>query len=96
MEFTTHTLRRSGQRAAPYRSIAGLCLAVALILLFTEQRADAYIDPGSGSLIYQTALALLLGFGFMFRRIASSVTRLFKRRPDSDSDAPEAPGPDRR
>ena len=54
--------------------------AVALILLISERPAHAYIDPGSGSLIYQTALAALLGAGFFFRRTLASIGRLFRGR----------------
>ena len=76
---------------SPAASIAGVCVALVLMLLLAERPAHAYIDPGSGSLIYQTALGLLLGFGFMFRRVAAGVTRFFKGRPHDDADAPEGP-----
>jgi hypothetical protein len=66
------------------------------MLLIAERPVHAYIDPGSGSLIYQTALGLLLGFGFMFRRVIAGVSRLFKGRPQPDADAPERPAADRR
>lgn len=39
----------------------------------------AYIDPGSGSLIYQTILTILLGLGFAFRRARGSIARFAKR-----------------
>jgi hypothetical protein len=38
-----------------------------LLLLFPAD-ALAYIDPGTGSLAYQMALALLLGVGLILRR----------------------------
>jgi len=55
-------------------------LALTLLLLISERSAHAYIDPGSGSLIYQTALAVLLGAGFFFRRTLASISRLFRGR----------------
>jgi len=39
----------------------------------------AYIDPGSGSLIYQTLLTILLGLGFVLRRVRGSISRFVKR-----------------
>ena len=42
---------------------AFLAAAVALIVAIGERPAYAYIDPGTGSLIYQTALTVLLGLG---------------------------------
>ena len=70
---------------------SGLAFAyvLAVLLLISEQPAQAYIDPGSGSLIYQTALTLLLGAGFFFRRTLASIGRLFRGR-----SADTAPGPE--
>ena len=65
-----------------------MAIALVLILLLAERPAHAYIDPGTGSLIYQTAIGLLLGFGFMFRRVAAGVIRLFKGREPAGHDAP--------
>jgi hypothetical protein len=58
---------------------AVLAAAVALIVLIGELPAYAYIDPGTGSLIYQTALTVLLGLGFMVRRSRASIARFVKR-----------------
>ena len=59
-------------------------------MLISERPAHAYIDPGSGSLIYQTALTLLLGAGFFFRRTLASIGRLFRGR-GGDSSAGAGP-----
>lgn len=56
-----------------------LALAAGLLLLITERPAYTYIDPGTGSLIYQTALTLLLGLGFMLRRSRASISRFVRR-----------------
>ena len=48
------------------------------LLLLVEQPAYAYIDPGSGSLIYQTALSLIFGAGLVLRRFRGSVARFVK------------------
>jgi hypothetical protein len=80
MEITKHARRSSRHRSVPAASVKGTAIALGLMLLVAERPAHAYIDPGSGSLIYQTALGLLLGFGFMFRRVAAGVARFFKSR----------------
>jgi len=49
------------------------------VWLLSERPAHAYIDPGTGSLIYQTALTVLLGLGLVMRRSRESVSRFFKR-----------------
>jgi hypothetical protein len=56
-----------------------LVAAVCLLLLLAERPAYAYIDPGTGSLIYQTALTILLGLGFMVRRSRASISRFVRR-----------------
>lgn len=52
---------------------------VAWLLFATERSAHAYLDPGSGSLIYQAALTLLLGTGLALRRFRESAARLVRR-----------------
>ena len=49
---------------------------MALAMFATEREARAYTDPGSGALIWQMAVAGLLGVSFYFRRI----TAWFKNR----------------
>lgn len=56
-----------------------IALAALLLLLIAERPAYAYIDPGTGSLIYQTALTVLLGLGFVLRRSGASIVRFVKR-----------------
>ena len=63
----------------------------AWLLLFNERPAYAYIDPGTGSLIYQTALTLLLGAGLVLRRFRGSVARFVKRLGGRGA-GPESPG----
>ena len=82
----------ASKRMARSSIASGLAFAYAfaVLLLISEQPAHAYIDPGSGSLIYQTALTLLLGAGFFFRRTLASIGRLFRGR---SSDTASSPGP---
>jgi hypothetical protein len=56
-----------------------LVAAAVLLVLVAERPAYAYIDPGTGSLIYQTALTVLLGLGFMVRRSRESIGRFIRR-----------------
>ncbi len=82
-------------RSVPSSSTVALACAVVLLLLVSERPAHAYIDPGSGSLIYQTAITVLLGAGFLFRRAFASIGRLFRGRPQ-ERDASGAHGSDHR
>lgn len=59
----------------------------AVVFLLGERPAHAYIDPGTGSLIYQTALTLLLGVGLIMRRARGSIARLVKRLGGRESDS---------
>lgn len=58
---------------------AGLAVAMLGLILVAERPVEAYIDPGSGSLIYQAILAGLLGLGFTLRRTTDAVSRLVRR-----------------
>jgi hypothetical protein len=53
-----------------------IVLLMALAMFATEREACAYTDPGSGALIWQMAVAGLVGVSFYFRRI----TAWFKNR----------------
>ena len=74
-------------------SAATFGCALILLLLVSERPAHAYIDPGSGSLLYQAALTVLLGAGFVFRRAFASIGRLFRR---GDGASPKSHGPNDR
>ncbi len=57
----------------------GMIAAVAGAWLLSERPAYAYIDPGTGSMIYQAALTALLGLGLVLRQSRESVSRFLKR-----------------
>lgn len=65
-----------------------MIVAVLGVVLVSEQSTLAYIDPGTGSLIYQALLAGLLGLGFAFRRTTDTLKNFaqqwFGRRPAAD------------
>jgi hypothetical protein len=71
---------------------AWLMAAIAVYLVLVAERpVHAYIDPGTGSLIYQTALTLLLGAGLVLRRARGSIARFVKRLGGRGA-GPESPG----
>jgi hypothetical protein len=45
----------------------------------------AYLDPGSGSIIIQLAIAAILGLGVLIRSQWSKIKKLFGRK-DADND----------
>jgi hypothetical protein len=61
--------------------------AVVGLLLVSERPIQAYIDPGSGSMIYQALLAGLLGLGFTLRRTTDSIRMLVRRFTGRPGDA---------
>ena len=56
-----------------------ISILATLLFLIGEGEALAYVDPGTGSLLYQTALTLILGFGLVFRRVRVTVADFVKR-----------------
>lgn len=67
------------------RSWRVLGIVVLLAVLFPRD-AFAYIDPGSGSLIFQTIVATLAGVAYGVRVYWSRIRGLFGRRaPDSST-----------
>jgi len=67
--------------------VVPLAAAVGIVLIPAD--AHAYIDPGTGSLIYQTALAILIGVGVYFRhvwgRLARTIGAIFRSKPGDTS-----------
>ena len=55
-------------------------------LLAAQGRAHAYIDPGTGSYIFQIIIATLLGAGFMIKVYWRKLVRLITRRKPDDDD----------
>lgn len=56
-----------------------IVLLATAVFLLAERSAYAYVDPGTGSLLYQAALTLLLGLGLAVRRIRGSIAGFVKR-----------------
>ena len=51
-------------------------------------KAQAYLDPGSGSFILQILIASLVGIGFALRSYWGKIIRLFRKN-GSDAEASE-------
>jgi hypothetical protein len=58
------------KKSALSRMLAGF-FGLVLLLLAIPQPAAAYVDPGSGALIWQIAAAAVFGSLFRMRRIVS-------------------------
>ncbi len=70
---------------SPFRRIlngAGALGTLIVLVCSFEQPAKAYVDPGSGALIWQSLVAMLAGVGFFFRKFFWSR----KSRADEDKD----------
>jgi hypothetical protein len=67
--------------------VVALLLAAALLVFPTP--AMAYIDPGTGSLIFQAAVAFVLGAGLFLRRSARRIRDRLGGKPADPS--PPAP-----
>lgn len=53
-------------------------VVLSIILLLMPLQAFAYVDPGTGTMLWQMLLGLVVGAGFYSRRIFGWLTR--KRR----------------
>jgi hypothetical protein len=58
------------------RHAAILTLAIAIDLAFTAD-ADAYLDPGTGSFLFQTVIAVVLGAAFTLKTYWQRVKMFF-------------------
>jgi hypothetical protein len=72
----------------PHKPTHILVLVILLAVLFPSD-ALAYLDPGTGSLFIQGAIATLAAAGYALRLYWSRIQLWFKRRPD----APESERP---
>jgi len=70
----------------PLKLTSAVVLAIASIA-----RADAYIDPGTGSMLLQMFGAAVAGGIFYFRELRMKIVALFWRRPAASADTGEEP-----
>ncbi len=78
-------MRRKGDRGPGARALLASLLVVAFCL--PARNAQAYIDPGSVSFVFQAAIATLFGFLFVLKRywlqIKGKMRSLFSSREDA-------------
>jgi hypothetical protein len=55
-----------------------------LLLVFCPKQADAYLDPGSSSMLWQILLAVVLALGYMARRYWTRIRALLGRNAQAD------------
>jgi len=64
------------------KELAVILMSIFLVLIFVNQ-SYAYIDPGTGSMLVQAALAAIaavsVSIGIFWHRIRSFLNRLFNR-----------------
>ncbi len=60
---------------------------LAAVILFVSWPAQAYVDPGSGSLIIQMLIAAGVGAMFYFRQFREKIKSLFSGRSEKLQDA---------
>ncbi|MCE5327467.1 MAG: hypothetical protein LLG01_13750 [Planctomycetaceae bacterium] len=79
----------------PRRPICLAAFVLIVVLVLTPQPAQAYIDPGTGSLILQfvaaTVLGVLLGAKLFLRQIVATVSAFFKGKSDRGQPPPVPP-----
>jgi hypothetical protein len=64
-----------------------LSIAVVLALLFPTD-AFAYLDPGTGSMVVQSVIAVLAAAGYAIRLYWSRIQSLFRRSRESEQARP--------
>lgn len=67
-----------------------LVLSIALPLVFAGD-AQAYLDPGAGSFIFQTIVAMLLGLAFTLKMTWRRVKGYFSDKPPAVVESPREP-----
>jgi hypothetical protein len=68
-----------------------IVLPAILLLLALPQIGSAYVDPGSGAMLWQVAAASILGSLFYLRKIAAAIRRMFGMNPSPKTAESEAP-----
>ena len=64
-----------------------LTMTVLVLILGTPQRASAYVDPGSGAMIWQVLAAACLGSMFYVRKAVRKLRSIFSTQRDNKAEA---------
>lgn len=62
------------------RFLPAVVTTAALLLLAFPRKASAYVDPGSGAMLWQMAAAGFIGALFYFRRFVAALRKLLRLR----------------
>lgn len=62
------------------RIIPAVVTTAALMLLAFPRKASAYVDPGSGAMLWQMAAAGFIGALFYFRRFVTTIRKVLRLR----------------
>ncbi len=78
------------------RAVSNLCWLCAFVVLFTvgPTRAYAYLDPGTGSVVLQGAIAAVAGGILAMRAYWHGIVGLFRKPDRAASKSPERPADD--
>jgi hypothetical protein len=63
------------------RRMMWFALLVCFVMLLTEAPAQAYLDPGTGSMVFQVLLGGFAAIGVFVKLFWHSLTDRFRRRP---------------
>lgn len=76
------------------RRVLAICTLVMLLHIVFALPAHAYLDPGTGSYIFQLLLAGIVGLAFVIKvfwsRIKGFFTRVFSKKQEQVEEAKEA------
>lgn len=64
--------------------LAHVCIAAGVFIALFTRPAYAYLDPGTGSLIWQVLLAAGFSVAYLVRRYWNRIVRIFKRSSTPD------------
>lgn len=75
---------KSHRPIVPFQPLE-ICFLILIVLMATERSAQAYIDPGTGSMVLQILAGVLLAGLVTIKRWWRFVISLFKKKSDDDS-----------
>ena len=67
------------------KNFLDVAVVTVILLLTTVQEAQAYIDPGSGSLIMTAILGFFAAIGYTSRKYFYRFKSLFKKKPETEA-----------
>ena len=81
----------TSETKAPGRAVAARSSLLSVLVVLSVTDAQAYIDPGTGSMLLQMGLAAIAGAMFYFRQFRLLVAAWFRRVVLRQADVTPAP-----